>query len=86
MADENKSNENKLSSEVAEKYELVGIPPAGVVLPKRFGGDYVDFRKMTLAQAEALMKRKAKAKDKDGKEIEEAFPYLKLKSSSSSEE
>ena len=60
-------SKNTFSTEVADKYELAGgAQPTIMLLPVKFGGARVDFRSITLAQAEKLA-------------AIEGFPYLKLK-------
>jgi hypothetical protein len=71
-------NSNTLSSAVAAKFKLVGLPAQKVRLPNRFGGETVDFRTMTVEKAEALIQL---AKDK---KIDGGFPYLQPKSGSGS--
>lgn len=71
-----KNTEMKLSAEVAEKYTLEGITPTVHVLPMKYGGQKVDFRNMSLKQAEELIRRNQKHP--------EGFPYLKPKKASGS--
>ena len=62
-----KAIEHKLSPEIAKEFELAGgMHPTIVILEKKYGGETVDFRTMTLAQAKELAKL-------------EGFPYLKKK-------
>lgn len=79
MSEQN-NQADKLSEEVAAEFELAGGAQPGVMkLPDHYGGQTVDWRTITLAEARELIKNAANCKIEKFR----TFKYLKAKKQAS---